>query len=199
MGDSRIGRGCCRIWATAILASSALLLSSCDTTAPNQPSVKRSLAPQELNASIGWVHGACLAIRNQDLKPETAVQIVLLENPQSIIRAKVAAVARSQNECVALRSDRAEGNQQDGRAFYSLAAEKSLQDIVAIAVVSGKVRLSPATAEMDLDENGIAERARSCSTHEGVQFFISTTPKFDHTSLWSDYYYLGYDQTATCP
>lgn len=148
---------------------------------------------KELNANIGWVHGACLAIRNRDLKPETAVQIILLENPQSIVRAKVMGVARSPNECVALRSDRAEGNQQDGRAFYNLAAEKPLQDIIAIAVVSGKVRLSPATAEMDLDENGVAESARSCIAHEGVQFFVSKNLKFDPTSLWSDYYYLGYD------
>lgn len=197
MADSGITRQIFCLTAAAV--SSVFLFSGCDKTPVTPPASKSPQQPADFNARIGWAHGACLSIRNHALKPDTALRIILLKTPQSVVQGKVTGVVRASNECPALTGDRAETNKQDGHAFYIVATETPLRDTMAVAVVAEKVALSQATAEMDLDENGAAEKARSCSTHEGIQFFISTSNKFDNTALWSDYYYLGYDQTPTCP
>lgn len=197
MADSGITRQ--TFCLTAAVVSSVFLFSGCDKTPVTPSASKPPQQPADFNAQIGWAHGGCLSIRNHALQPDTALRIILLKTPQSVVRGKVTGVVRVPSECPALTGDRAETNNQDGHAFYTVATETPLQDTMAVAVVSERVMLSPATAELDLDDNGIAERARSCSTHEGIQFFVSTSNKFDHTALWSDYYYLGYDQTPTCP
>jgi hypothetical protein len=73
--------------------------------------------------------------------------------------------------------------------------------MMAVGLVSAAVnaRHPGRLVELDLNSDGIAERAGSCITSEGVQFFISSNKTFDDKALWSDYYYLGYDNTPTCP
>jgi hypothetical protein len=72
---------------------------------------------------------------------------------------------------------------------------------MAVGLVSAVVnaRIVNHIVEFDLNNDGIAEHAGMCLTSEGVQFYISSSSVFDDKALWSDYYYLGYDNKPTCP
>ena len=188
-----------------LITSLSLLLSGCDTATDksnvSQTFKKSSLSVENLNASIGWIHGACLAIKNGKIKSGTNVQVIVLSKPQKIIDSKVKGVAESEKECPALLSDRGEINKQDGRYFYNLDVSKEAQDMVAVGVVSTTVKARNINniVEIDINNDGAGEYAGTCLTNEGVQFYISSSAAFNEKALWSDYYYLGYDTKPTCP
>ncbi len=162
---------------------------------------KKSVERASLNENIGWIHGACLAIKNNKLKPGTNIQVIVLSNPQKLLAARVTGRTESGSGCPALLSDRSAINKQEGRFFYQLDLDEASQDIVAIGLVSTSVKVRTAGPIIDLDVNneGITVHAGSCTTSEGMQFFIASGNTFNENALWSDYYYLGYDTMPTCP
>jgi hypothetical protein len=188
-----------------VLPALLAVLSGCerssapDTASPaaaNQPAT-----PARLDQHIGWIHGACLAIKNSQIQPGTEIQIILLSKPQRVLDARVTGTALTSSECFALQSDRAEINKQDSRYFYRLDTHQAPANAMAIGLVSKTIKasLQGQFAELDLNHDGIAEHAGSCLTSEGVQFYITAGTTFDSKALWSDYYYLGYDNQPTCP
>jgi hypothetical protein len=189
-----------------VLSSLLFLFSGCEnasdkTIVPKATENKKSLDIASLKENIGWIHGNCLAIKNSKIKPGENIQVILLGDPQKILDAKVTGATESSTECHALLNDRVGINKQDGRSFYNLDLNKESLNMMAVGLVSAavKARNSGNIVDLDLNNDGIAERAGSCMTSEGVQFFISSSKTFDDKALWSDYYYLGYDNTPTCP
>lgn len=186
-----------------VLASSLLVLPGCDK-APSESNASQNNAEvsspsQTLNENIGWIHGTCIAIRNGNIKPGTPVKTIRLSTPQQIVSTKIIGVADSDETCPALLSDRAEINKQDGRFFYRLDTGKDSLDTMAVGLISAKVTGSNPSLEFDLNDDGVVEHAGTCVSGEGIQFYISSSKTFDDTALWSDYYYLGYDNKPTCP
>lgn len=162
---------------------------------------KKSVESASLNENIGWIHGACLAIKNNKLKPGANIQVIVLSDPKTLVTARVTGMTESDSGCPALLSDRSAINKGDGRFFYQLDLDEASQDIVAIGLVSASVNAKSAgpVIELDVNNDGITEHAGSCTTSEGMQFFIASGNTFNENALWSDYYYLGYDTTPTCP
>lgn len=189
-----------------VLSSLIFLFSGCENASdknnvPKTTENKKSLDNVSLKENIGWIHGNCLAIKNSKIKPGKNIQVIMLGDPQKLLAAKVTGATESSAECPALLNDRVGINKQDGRFYYNLDLNKESQNMMAIGLVSATVKSgnSGHLVELDLNNDGIAERAGSCLTSEGVQFFISSNKTFDDKALWSDYYYLGYDTTPTCP
>ena len=191
------------------LLAAALLLflsSGCergpDDALAHRDTMRNSPGPLSLKENIGWIHGACLGIRNGKIEPGTSIQVLVLSDPQELANANVTGrVRESDSECPALLSDRAEINNQEGRFFYKLDFGKESPTTMAIGLVSESVRPRKRNSmvEFDLNRDGVVERAGTCLTTEGMQFYISSSATFDAKALWSDYYYLGYDNKPTCP
>lgn len=184
-----------------VLSSILFLFAGCENSSKKKntsQSTERKILPNNLKESIGWIHGTCLAIRNGKLKPGTTVQIVQLSHPQKIFNAKLMGIVDSNNQCSALLSNRAKINKQDGRYFYNL--DKSL-NIMSVGLIDPALKAKNVnhTVELDLNNDGIREHVSMCLTSEGVQFYISPYAVFNEKALWSDYYYLGYDNQPTCP
>lgn len=185
-----------------VLMSSLLVFSACDTASDKAPIHQTSTPnPQNLNHNIGWIHGPCLAIRNSNLKPGTTIRMVVLSTPQTIIDTTVLGTADPKSGCPALLNDRADINKQDGRYFYTLDTGRASPNAMAIGLMPAVAKTKSANpmVDLDLNQDGTTEHANTCLTSEGVQFYISSSATFDEKALWSDYYYLGYDNKPTCP
>ena len=189
-----------------VLVVLLFLFSGCDKPsgkdAAHQVQTNSSSTSQGLKENIGWIHGNCLAVRNAKINPGTSIQVIQLGKSQKVVDAKVInSISESNSECFALLNDRAEINRQDGRFFYRLDINKESLNTMAIGLVaaSAKIRNLNSVVEFDLNNDGTAEHADTCLTSEGVQFYISSNKTFDEKALWSDYYYLGYDNKPTCP
>ena len=190
----------------SVLTVSLFLMTGCERVPDKGPALQFdnkniSQVTQRLNENIGWIHGTCLAIRNGKIKTGETIQMIVLSNPQRIIDTKILGVADSNSACSALLSDRAEQNKEDGRFFYSLDVKNETTNVMAIGFVSSAVkpRNGNHLVEFDINNDGKVEHAGMCLTSEGVQFYISSSSAFDDKALWSDYYYLGYDNKPTCP
>lgn len=187
-----------------VLSSILFLFAGCENSSKKMntgQSTEHKIIPNNLKESIGWIHGTCLAIRNGKLKPGATVQIVQLSNPQKIFNAKLMGIVDSNSQCLALLSNRAKINKQDGRYFYNLDFNKESQNIMSVGLIGPALKAKNVnhTVELDLNDDGIREHVSMCLTNEGVQFYISSYHVFDEKALWSDYYYLGYDNQPTCP
>lgn len=73
-----------------ILLLSPLVFAGCDSSAETRivPQTAKKNNPL-IAENIGWIHGACLAIKNGKIKPGTNVQMIVLSKPQSIVNATV--------------------------------------------------------------------------------------------------------------
>lgn len=56
--------------------------------------------------NTGWMHGNCLAIKNQDIKIPTDITLVKLEEKNTSEKAKIISQTKSQEECLPLMEDR---------------------------------------------------------------------------------------------
>lgn len=191
-----------RMKSILVLMSWLFVFSACDTVS-DKATIHKINGPssQALKHNIGWIHGACLAIRNRNIKPGTSIRIVVLSTPQTIIDTKILGTADTKSGCPALLNDRADINKQDDRYFYTLDAGRASPNVMAIGLMPAvaNAKSTKSMVDLDLNKDGTTEHANTCLTSEGVQFYISSSATFDEKALWSDYYYLGYDNKPTCP
>ncbi|PCJ14848.1 MAG: hypothetical protein COB04_14385 [Gammaproteobacteria bacterium] len=128
--------------------------------------------------SIGWMHGSCLAIKNNEIKIPIDITLVRLDVKNIIETASLVEKASSGDECFPLRDDRSEINIGNGYSFYKVESESKVD--LAIAVIDA--------------ENLNASNFGYCSTSEGIEYFV----KESSAIVWTGYYYLGYDSEVTC-
>jgi len=131
------------------------------------------------NERIGWLHGNCLAIKNPDITNQNALTLILLDEPQSIIKGKIIGKATTGEQCYPLLEDRRQINVDSGYSFYLIDTEKPVN--LAIGVLG--------------DDNSVSTyQFDYCTTSEGVLFSANK----NGVEVWNGYYYLGYDSEATC-
>jgi len=131
-----------------------------------------------LDENIGWMHGNCLAIKNDNLKELLNVRVVKLADENVIEDAIIIKKANSGGECFPLMDDRREVNISSGYSFYLVDPTTPID--LAIAVVGEK--------EVD------ASNFDFCSTSEGIKYFLKKSSE----TTWEGYYYLGYGAEVTC-
>jgi hypothetical protein len=154
----------------------------------------------DFSQDAGWVHGNCLAIKH-DLTPGTMLTLVFADPPQKTVRSKIITKAETGADCYMLSDDRKAINQAEDRKFYILDRPEAGADFIAIGIVSDSAKFSVKnhTLMSDLDEDGQYEAYSVCATSEGMKFYIWPEQAYQGEPLWTDYYYLGYDLTPTCP
>ena len=187
--------------------------SGCEKTQKPSTDKSATLAPQptpstntnkaaefDFDKSIGWLHGTCLAIKNDHVPPETNVTLVVMGEPQSVIETQIQNTVTADSDCPPLQEEKAAINKKD-KSFYSVKLPDPEADIMAIGIVGDhpNVTITDNRAEADLDKDGVNEVFTSCATSEGIKFFVWSGVANKDSPRWSGYYYLGYDMEPTCP
>lgn len=159
----------------------------------------RNSEPSSVTSRVGWIHGACLAIKRADVHPGTIVRVISLEKTQAVLNTSVTGGATPDSGCAALLPDRLKVNQSKHRSFYTLDLPKGAS-LLAVAIVGVEAKLTPVdgTIHIDLNQDGKAAIAGFCQTTEGIRFYLVPSDPSGKGRLWSDYYYLGYDTKPTC-
>jgi hypothetical protein len=147
-----------------------------DTPSPAQPAEKttsKNSSVFDFEKNIGWLHGTCLAIKNDSLQPGTKITLIKFTEPQSILKTVLQGQATAESET----------------------------NIMAIGIVGQDIAISieDKNAKTDLNADGVPEVFSSCQTSEGMKFFVWSAESYQGSPLWSDYYYLGYDMQPNCP
>lgn len=135
---------------------------------------------KEKVSPLGWMHGNCLAIRDDVLTSGTAITIHPLGSDQQVFPGTITGRASSADDCFVLKEDRKQVNIDGGYFFYTINAQTVVT--FAIGEVGEKSQLS-------------AAQFSSCMTTEGMKFSVIK----DGAELWQGYYYLGYESEPTCP
>jgi len=160
------------------------------------PDDKTDSGDNEPDMTIGWLHGNCLAVKREIDVNIDHLNVVDLDT-KKVMPLQFGKIADNAEECYALLEDRASINQQEGRKFYTVVTNSSVNLAIGIVYSSDKVK-SPEQLT-DLDGDGKRDTFTSCSTSEGVNFSVWNGEAYKSKLIWSDYYYLGYDSEADCP
>lgn len=169
-----------------------LTLVACTPSSESTPEIPAS----KTSFSIGWMHGNCLAIKNEVGSEAFNFYAVDLET-NDVLKLRAGKKALTGDECYALLEDRFAINTQDERQFYTVMSDKPLN--FAIGIVYAGDRVKSIEKAIDLDNDGKRDSFTSCSTSEGMMFSVWDGEAYKSKLIWSDYYYLGYDSEADCP
>ncbi|WP_188151891.1 hypothetical protein [Teredinibacter waterburyi] len=132
----------------------------------------------DIDLNIGWLHGNCLAIKNDNLASNTKITVFDFEMENQLVPASVISVAQSGEDCYALLDDRINVNTLAGYSFYTVKSSRS------IGVAIGFVDIG----------NPAALTFEYCTTTEGIYFSVEK----NRFKIWDGYYYLGYESDPTC-
>lgn len=145
-------------------------------------------------AAIGWLHGPCIALADDALVSGSGVAVVVLDEPQRVVAARIGRRAEAADGCPALLDDRREVNLAGGLSFYLVepAAEGALA--IGVPAPSG---ITSTRDVLDIDGDGRDDTFGHCATSEGIRFFVRAAR--DGRPLWNGYYPLGYDVQPDCP
>jgi hypothetical protein len=173
-----------------------LLALAAPASAGSKPAPSAPLP--SLDSRVGWMDGACLAIKNADLAAGTALAVVVLSKPQVVRTAQIGARARGAD--LKTCGNRATINQDEGNAFYVVPGAVGPNE-VAIGIVTPAVapRVVAGIAHVDLDQNGHSASFTVCTSSEGFHYAIWPGKPHHGTPRWSAYEYLGYDVEPDCP
>jgi len=131
-----------------------------------------------LDNNIGWLHGNCLAIKNDSINTPLNITLVRLEDNNHLEKAKITSKTNNQDKCFPLFEDRKNVNLANGYSFYLIDSATPVD--LAIGVI-------------DLEKINVLDFSY-CATTEGLKYFFKNAS----TTLWEGYYYLGYDSEVTC-
>ena len=184
-----------RAIATLVMLSTILgVLSSCSHMVTNSRSF-------DYRTDVGWIHGACLAIANDNLTPGEGITMIILGVKQSLLKGSIVGKATSGANCYALLDDRRSVNDNGKRSFYSVLFNGPAQtDIIAIGLVhlAHEPYISDGIVRGDLVGDGRQEVFTYCQATEGINFFVWSETVGSKLQRWTDYYYLGYEITSNC-
>lgn len=157
-----------------------VLLTPILTACASNSVAENSIPTQAKTEQMGWLHGNCLAIKDSHIPIHSKLSIILLDEAQSVSTAEVLGPATSGEQCYPLLEDRRTVNVGAGYSFY---------------LVNTKAQINLAIGSVGKEIDTHRYNYSYCTTSEGVQFSTSEGSK----TIWSGYYYLGYDSESTCP
>ena len=128
--------------------------------------------------NIGWMHGNCLAIKNNNIYVPVDITVIKLAETNIKEKATIIRKAHSAEGCLALMDDRSKVNISSGYSFYLVESTAPVD--LAIAVIG----------EEEID----ASNFDFCSTSEGIKYYMKNSSE----TTWEGYYYLGYGTEVTC-
>ena len=128
------------------------------------------------------------------------VKLILLEEPQVIIQTNIISRTSSGSHCPPLLEDRKQINNTANKYFYTIKLDKKYNESMGIAFFNTQQKLTrkKELVLVDINNNGNTETSSTCTTSEGIKFILSENSGNKKTTVWEDYYYLGYDLTPTC-
>jgi hypothetical protein len=145
------------------------------------------------NKSIGWFHGNCIAIYNQNIPKGTEINLITTEAHTNAIKAEISGKITDDSQCSALFADRKHVNIDAGKvSFYQVSADTILN--VGIGILNDSKNKYEV---LDINQDGVNDKFYSCTSSEGIHFKISDGTT--NNIIWNGYYYLGYDIESNCP
>lgn len=174
----------------------AIFLGSCEQLKDESTEVStKDILGQEV---FGWFHGACFATSQSNLSKGTRIFVVVLNDPQSTLKATIRGLATVKN-CTPLTPDRQKQNHLQGLFFYETNLESSFDLAIGVIGEVSQPHIGGKIIKADIGNNGVVEYFTHCATAEGISFSIRNSTPYETKPLWSGYYYLGYDVERTCP
>ncbi|MBT31918.1 MAG: hypothetical protein CMO01_19850 [Thalassobius sp.] len=140
---------------------------------------------------VGYINGSCIAIKNPNVKSGSKLLVINIDDQSKTITTSTGETITADESCFPLHPDRIDVNKNPETYFYKIEeaeADMSLRIGLLVDQLSSE---NP----MDIDNDGTEEVFNYCLTTEGVKFTIES----QKDTLWSAYYYLGYDVESTCP
>lgn len=158
---------------------------------------KRNINQKISSNNIGWLHGNCLAIKNAENLEGRYLTIIKLLDNQEVSQSIILKKTSSSKDCYALLEDREKINNDFGRSFYTISSKNTIN--LAIGIVNPESKSFNKNEILDMNNDGKKDTFSYCSTSEGIQFNSWSGIAYKSDSIWSDYYYLGYDTEGNCP
>lgn len=160
-----------------VLILSAVLVTACaDETQTNT-------GITDFDSEVGWLHGNCLAIKNDDIADGTALTLMLLDEPKQTMTATVANPAQTGDVCLPIKAGRTEVNLASGYSFYNVDADVDIE--LAIGIIGSAAPVDNYAFDY-------------CTAEEGILYRLKTADQSSERDLWQGYYYLDYDTEVTC-
>ena len=166
---------------------------------PKKPRVPREFTyDTQLGIATVWeADDGCMTIRNPSLSPHTAATLVWVptwdEGPK-ILKARVL-------EKLDLSCNR-KLHQKQGASFYRLEAVEDLAGSFGIYFVvvdpGDTLTIHGGYVEGDLENDGIIEVFRACTSNEGSHLTVWSGPVGKGHPRWHRYFYAGYGTEPTC-
>lgn len=154
----------------------------------------------DLNKNIGWIHNNCLAIKNNEIKSDDKISIVVLGKHQKVVISTIVKKYNSSIGCPQLLDDRKSINISEGNSFYLIKPLSKQIDLGIVLV--GKVNNIKEGRELvtvDINRDGKPDYFTECASSEGIHFSVWSEKPWKGKKLWTSYYYLGYDIEPNCP
>ena len=111
-----------------VLAMTAIVSGCQQQGKSNAKQEKEAKAIADLEHSIGWIHGGCLAIKNKSLADGQKFQMIYLGESQQLHDAKIVRATMSADHCAALEEGRKEINIAQGYSFYKISSTQQNPD-----------------------------------------------------------------------
>lgn len=148
------------------------------------------------NLQVGWFNETCFVTHNSTLKVGDKIQMVLLDTQQNLITATISSNLSNSKNCLPLLESRNSINQSENRYFYQIEFNKNISNKIGIGIISNSINYEQKKNLIytDINQNKLLENYGSCTTQEGIQFYIQE----NNQVIWDDYYYLGYDIEPSC-
>src|SRR3954451_6237960 len=136
-------------------ASTLLLLLaaiSCHPASePSQHSSNREVV--RLERATGWFHGPCFAISDPNVARGTAVELVVMGEPQSVLEGQVGEKVSTPASCAPLLGARRSQNAKSGTSFYGLEGAKLSTTDMGIGMVAPPQKLAVVNGLAQADLN----------------------------------------------
>ena len=138
--------------------------------------------------------GLCLTLANSTLQSGEPITIVVMDNPQKIVKGRVG--KKLAKTCAAYPDA--------GEKAVSYAvqvpgvSQKDIDGSIGIVRFAGKFDLRNGLVHADLARDGSANSFHSCTSEEGVHLTVWSGEPIKSALRWHDYHYLGYDTDADC-
>jgi hypothetical protein len=149
---------------------------------------------------FAWVVGSCAASLRADLPSGTPLFVVIISNPQTIVRVHISGRGPSPESCPALAEGRFEVNARGDASFYTLSGGLDATQVgIALVGPHESPSLQRGIAHVDLEHDGHSQVFTACASSEGIHFAVWNDRPYAGEPRWTGYYYVGADQEPNCP